>query len=240
VGLLNALHHYRRDYQGLQALAEEACHLELDILKVPIGKQDQYMAAFGGLTVLDIAKDGEVSVRQISMSTSAIADFVANTHIYYTGTERDAKDVLSDQNNAMDQKSSADHAQVAESLHGIKDLGYRILEAVEKGNFDHWGQLLDEHWQKKKKLSAKISLEKVDQIYEVVRTDHHVLGGKIIGAGGGGFFMLYCNRDHQGLERFMAERGMPRLHYTIELEGTKVITQVGNGFLGRRASLAGN
>ncbi|HJV21888.1 MAG TPA: hypothetical protein VJ570_04280 [Holophagaceae bacterium] len=230
VGLLNALHHYRRDYISLQDLAEEACHLELEVLKQPIGKQDQYMASYGGLSVLDIAPDGSVKVRQVPMSTSSIADLVANTHIYYTGTERDAKEVLADQNQAMQQRASSDHRKVADSLHAIKDLGHRILEAIEAGNFDTWGLLLNEHWVQKKRMSDKISLGAVDRIYEEVRRDYHVLGGKIIGAGGGGFLMLYCHRNHQALERFMEERGMARLHYTIELEGTKVITQAGRGF----------
>ncbi|HVV50074.1 MAG TPA: galactokinase [Polyangia bacterium] len=238
VGLLNALHHDRRDYVSLQALAEEACHIELDILKEGIGKQDQYMAAYGGLTVLEIAPDGQVKVRQLRPSSSDVADFVSQTHIYYTGAQRDAREVLADQNVAMQSKDSVDHARVAESLHRIKELGYRILEAIEHGNYDRWGELLDEHWQNKKKLSKKISLGVVDQIYDEVRGRFGVLGGKIIGAGGGGFLMLYCPRQHAALERFMAERGMPRMHYTVEPEGTRVITQVGQGFVGQ--GLAGS
>ena len=231
VGLLNALHHDRRDYVPLQTLAEEACHIELNILKEGIGKQDQYMAAYGGLTVLEIGRDGRVEVRQLAPSSSDIAELVAHTHIYYTGSSRDAKEVLSDQNVAMQKKEGVDHARVADSLHKIKDLGYRILESIETSNYDRWGQLLDEHWQAKKKMSSKISLSVVDEIYDEVRKRFGVLGGKIIGAGGGGFLMLYCPTHHANLERYMAERGMPRMHYTIEAEGTKVISQMGQGFL---------
>ena len=231
VGLLNALHHDRRDYVPLQSLAEEACNIELNILKQPIGKQDQYMATYGGLTVLEIARDGSVAVRQLRPSTSDISDFVAHTHIYYTGSQRDAREVLHDQNMAMQKKESIDHARVADSLNRIKDLGYRILEAIEASNFDRWGELLDEHWQSKKKLSGKISFAKVDRIYDEVRERFGVLGGKIIGAGGGGFLMLYCPRHHAALERFMEEQGMPRMHYTIEPEGTKVVAQMGPGSL---------
>jgi len=238
VGLLNALHHDRRDYVPLQALAEEACHIELDILKQPIGKQDQYMAAYGGLTVLDIAKDGTVAVRQLLPSSSDIAEFVARTHIYYTGAQRDAREVLHDQNVAMQQTSGADHVRVEDSLSRIKDLGYSILEAIETSNYDRWGQLLDEHWQSKKKMSGKISLRKVDEIYDQVRARFGVLGGKIIGAGGGGFLMLYCAAQPKELERFMDQQGMPRMHYTIEPEGTKVVAQMGHGFLSPHRSLA--
>ena len=238
VGLLNALHHDRRDYVPLQALAEEACHIELEILKQPIGKQDQYMAAYGGLSVLDIAKDGTVSVRQLRPSSGDVADFVAHTHIYYTGSQRDAREVLQDQNVAMQKKDSVDHGRVEDSLNRIKDLGYRILEAIEQSNFDRWGELLDEHWQNKKRMSGKISLQKVDTIYDEVRERFGVLGGKIIGAGGGGFLMLYSPQSHAALEKFMEQRGFPRMHYTVEPEGTKVITQLGHGFLAARKSMA--
>lgn len=237
VGLLNALHHDRRDYVPLQSLAEEACHIELNILKQPIGKQDQYMATYGGLTVLDIARDGAVTVRQLRPSSSDIADMVAHTHIYYTGSQRDAREVLHDQNMAMQKKDGTDHARVSDSLHRIKDLGYRILESIEASNFDRWGELLHEHWMSKKKMSSKISLSRVDTVYEEVRERFGVLGGKIIGAGGGGFLMLYCPRHHGALERFMDEQGMPRMHYTVEPEGTKVVAQMGPGALTATRSL---
>lgn len=238
VGLLNALHHDRRDYVPLQQLAEEACRIELDILKQPIGKQDQYMATYGGLTVLEIARDGMVAVRQLRPSSGDIAELVASTHIYYTGSQRDAREVLKDQNVAMQTRDTADHARVADSLHRIKDLGHRILEAIEHSNFDRWGQLLDEHWQNKKRMSAKISLAAVDKIYDEVKERFGVLGGKIVGAGGGGFLMLYAPKQHADLERFMQSRGMPRMHYTVEPEGTKVVAQMGHGFLSQTQSLA--
>ncbi|HET7711182.1 MAG TPA: galactokinase [Thermoanaerobaculia bacterium] len=239
VGLLNALHHDRRDYVPLQSLAEEACRIELEILKQPIGKQDQYMAAYGGLTVLDIARDGTVAVRQLTPSSSAVAEFVANTHIYYTGAQRDAREVLADQNLAMQRPDGTDHARVAESLHRIRDLGHRILEAVEEGEFDRWGLLLDEHWQCKKRLSPKISITAVDQVYDEVRERFGVLGGKIVGAGGGGFLMLYCPKQHVAVERYMASSGMARMHYTIEPEGTKVVAQMGHGYLSPALTAAG-
>lgn len=238
VGLLNALHHDRRDYVPLQALAEEACHIELDILKQPIGKQDQYMATYGGLTVLDIAKDGTVAVRQLRPSSSDISEFVAHTHIYYTGSQRDAREVLHDQNVAMQKKENVNHSRVSDSLHRIKDLGYRILDSIENSNFDQWGQMLHEHWQNKKQLSSKISLGKVDAIYDEVRERYGVLGGKIIGAGGGGFLMLYTPTHHADLERFMEQHGMPRMHYTVEPEGTKVVAQMGQGYMSPRHSMA--
>jgi D-glycero-alpha-D-manno-heptose-7-phosphate kinase len=244
VGLLTALHHFRRDYVPLQMIAEEACRIELDILGKPIGKQDQYMAAFGGMSVLDIARDGTVTVRTVASSPGSLSAFVANTHLYYTGHRRSAVEVLRDQDGAMRQARTAAVAQaeveptasrpatgaaaavVADSLLRIKDLGHRILEAVEAEAYDEWGLLLHEHWCSKKRLSTKVSLDAVDRLYEHVRAEYGVLGGKIVGAGGGGFLMLYCPAGHRRLEEFMLEQGMPRLHYGIEFEGARVVANM--------------
>lgn len=229
VGLLNALHHYRRDYISLDKLAEEACHIELEVLRKPIGKQDQYMAAFGGLSALEISREGSVEVRSVELGSSSIAALIANTHIYYTGVERNALSVLAEQNSAMESKERVDHARIASSLHQIKEIGWRIMEAIETENFDAWGLLLDVHWRNKKQLSSKISFSKVDYLYEHVKAEYSVLGGKVIGAGGGGFLMLYCPTQHKRLEAFMLSNGMPRLHYDIEREGSKVLVNFSNG-----------
>jgi D-glycero-alpha-D-manno-heptose-7-phosphate kinase len=225
VGLLQALHHYRRDFVSLHQLAEEACHIELNVLKKPIGKQDQYMAAFGGLTKLEIARDGHVQVRQVQLRASAVAEFVNHSHIYYTGLKRHAPGVLLDQHRAMT-GHSPQRTAVESALNGIKELGYRILEAVESENFDDWGCLLHEHWEHKKRLSDKISVSVCDEIYDVARQRFGVLGGKIIGAGGGGFLMLFCPKNGQQLEDFMASQGMPRLYYSVEREGSKAVANV--------------
>jgi len=226
VGLLNALHHYRRDYVSLKKLAEEACHIELDVLKKGIGKQDQYMATFGGLTVLEIRTDGYVKVRSVELGSGSMASLVANAHVYYTGLRRSAEEMLKDQNMAMLSKANPQYEQVNESLCQIKELGYKTLDVIEQENFDQWGLLLDEHWQYKKRLSSKISLSAVDELYELVKKKYGVLGGKILGAGGGGFLLLYCPKEHKKLEHYMLSLGMPRLHYTVEMEGSKVIANM--------------
>lgn len=225
VGLLLALHQYRRDYVSMGVLAEEACFIELNILKKPIGKQDQYMAAHGGLTVLEIMHNGEVNVRQASLRESAVSDLVSHTHIYYTGLIRSAPEVLARQDAAMN-GGSAERGAIENSLNGIKELGYRILEAVESENFDRWGCLLHEHWEHKKRMSDRISVSVWDEIYDEVRVRFGVLGGKIVGAGGGGFLMLYCPKDGRRLEDFMMSRGMPRLYYYVEREGSKVVANM--------------
>jgi len=226
IGLLSALHAYRRDFISLQALAEEACHIELNILKKGIGKQDQYMAAFGGLTVLDISDNGHVDVRNVMLRESAISTLINHTHLYYTGRVRDTLDVLKHQNHAM-KSTGKDRERVESSLLSIKDWGYKILDAIEHEDFDTWGLALHEHWQQKKMMSREVTHSTIDDVYDVVRKKYGVLGGKIVGAGGGGFLMLYTPyQNGKGLEDFMYKLGMPRLYYYLEREGSKVVANV--------------
>ena len=230
VGLLTALRAQKRDFAPLQEVAEEACDIELNVLKKGIGKQDQYMATFGGLTQLDIANDGTVKVTEVDLGESALSDLVGNTHIYYTGTRRGAEEVLKEQDEAM--KTAVPKVQgggsntVQNSLDAIKDLGYRILDQIKAQNFDEFGLSLHEHWMNKRRMSAKISSDGWDRLYDEVRAEHNVLGGKIIGAGGGGFLMLYCAKNPAGLEAYMAERGMPRIQYGVDFEGSTVVSNM--------------
>ena len=223
VSFLAALHALNGDIPDRQALAEEACKLEIDVLAKGIGKQDQYMAAFGGLTTLDIAPDGRVSVSKILLPAELEQAFIDQTHIYYTGLRRDASVILTEQNRAMSGNDAARHDQVAESLGAIKALGYRIRDAWIAGDLDGWGHMLHEHWLSKKRLSAKISWPAVDQLYDHVRAEHGVLGGKVIGAGGGGFLMLFKPGDGAELEAYMADQNMPRLHYGVDRLGVQVL-----------------
>lgn len=223
VGLLMALHTFRKDYVSLQELAEEACEIELDILQKGIGKQDQYMAAYGGLTALEIDRRGKVKVRQLSLSSWAISELISNCHIYFLHKKRDAMEMLKDQNRAMSASRSGSRARVEESLLHIKDIGYRVLKSVEREDFDTFGNLMDEHWQHKKRLSKRITYGSVDALYDLVKKRFGVLGGKIIGAGGGGFLMLYCRKKSRELTEYMARNGYPRLHYNLEFQGTQVL-----------------
>jgi D-glycero-alpha-D-manno-heptose-7-phosphate kinase len=210
-------------------LAEEACDLEINALSRGIGKQDQFMAAFGGLTTLTIAPDGAVRTQAVAIDAEIERAFIAHTHIYYTGLRRDAAVVLSDQNHAMADSASLRHQQVSDSLDQIKELGHRILHAWTSGDLSGWGRMLDEHWQQKKRLGSRISWPGIDALYDAVRARHGVTGGKVIGAGGGGFLMLFCERDGIELQSFMAEEGLPRLDYAIDRCGTKVVYQGGDG-----------
>jgi D-glycero-alpha-D-manno-heptose-7-phosphate kinase len=223
VGFLNALHALKGDKPSAQDLAEEACTLEIQTLQKGIGKQDQYMAAFGGLTTLDIAPDGRVEVGQVEIPVELEAAFLSQTHIYYTGLRRDAAVILSDQNSAMQSDASPLRGQVDESLTFIKDLGYRIRDAWKAGDIDAWGRMLDEQWRQKKRLSSKISWPHIDQLYDHVKGAFGVTGGKVIGAGGGGFLMLFCPGNGRALEDYMTGQQMPRLHYGIDRHGSRVL-----------------
>lgn len=222
VGFLRALHALKGNVPDRQALAEEACDLEINVLQKGIGKQDQYMAAFGGLTTLDIAADGRVQVGAVDLAPEIEAAFIASTHIYYTGLRRDAAVILDDQNSAM-LGGGEKQRQAAQSLGAIRDLGYRIRDAWIAGDLDGWGRMLHEHWLSKRQLSSKISWPHIDQLYDHVRASLGVTGGKVIGAGGGGFLMLFKPGDGAELEAYMASQNMPRLRYGIDRGGTQVL-----------------
>jgi D-glycero-alpha-D-manno-heptose-7-phosphate kinase len=223
VGLLNSIRAYRGKPAHFEDLAAEACRIELDVLGKPIGKQDQYMAAAGGVTELRIKPNGEVTVARIALPDHAIDEFTANAHLYYTNVQRTTTEILSEQAQSLKAAKSA----VEENLLKIREIGYKIGDAIREGDFDRFGTLTHEHWLAKKELSPSVTLSEADRLYEYVRTEYGVLGGKIVGAGGGGFLMLYCpQKDSRRLTKFMHEQGMTRLSYRAEFEGSRVITNV--------------
>jgi len=224
VGLLNALHTMKREYISLQGLAEEACHLEIDVLRKPIGKQDQYMAAFGGLRVLEIEKDGTVHVGKASISEGTIDDLNMNLLMFYTKTSRSADEILSEQSKGAKEEKK----DVVESMHYIKEIGYKILEAVKSSNLTDVGLLFDKHWQYKKRISAKMSNSRFDEIYRIAK-ENGALGGKISGAGGGGFFAFYVEANHTKFRETMRKLGLREMRYRFDFEGTKVLANFMDG-----------
>lgn len=224
VGLLNALHTMKREYIPLQELAEEACDLEINRLGEPIGKQDQYMAAFGGLTVLDIKKDGNVFVRIAKLDDSSLDDLNRNLLMFYTSTTRSADKILSEQSKGIKEEKK----NIVENMHYIKEIGYKILEAVESGNITDVGLLFDKHWMYKKMMSPKISNPQFDEIYEIAK-QNGALGGKITGAGGGGFFLFYIEENHSKLREAMKKLSLKEMRYRFDLEGTKVLVNFMEG-----------
>jgi len=222
VGLLNAIRGYLVRPADFAQLAEEACEIEIDVLHKPIGKQDPYMAAFGGLTELRIAQDGCVEVERVALPGYAISELVSKTHLYYTNVQRPAVEILGEERAALERGDR----NVRDTLCQMLEIGLQIGRAVRACDFDRFGSLLHEHWTLKKKLSSKVALEPIEALYERVRNEFGVLGGKIAGAGGGGFLMLYCPSEGDRLTEFMQSRGMARLTYDAEFEGSRILTNV--------------
>jgi len=224
VGLLNALHNMKKEYIPLQVLAEEACDLEINRLGKPIGKQDQYMAAFGGLKVLDIKKDGTVHIRTAKLDDSTMDDLNRNLLMFFTGTSRSADKILFQQS----QGAKEEKKNVIESMHYIKEIGYKILEAVESSNITDVGLLFDKHWHYKKKISADMSNPLFDEIYEIAKKKG-ALGGKISGAGGGGFFLFYVEENQSKFREAMKKLNLREMRYRFDSEGTKVLVNFMDG-----------
>src|SRR5712664_929148 len=221
VGLLNALHTLLQDQATSLKLAEEACHIELEVLKKPIGKQDQYMAAFGGLTTLDIKPDGRVCVTRLELDVDLVESLEHNILMFYTNEMRDATAILKKQDEATRTKDRS----VVSSLCEIKDIGLEIRDAISKGNLQRFGELLDVHWQSKKRLSEGISNPQIDAWYELAK-QNGAIGGKISGAGGGGFLMLYCEENKARLREAMRGAGLRELKFRFDFEGSKVVFDV--------------
>jgi len=221
VGLLHGLHVLKRDYVSLQTLAEEACRIELDILKKPIGKQDQYLSALGGFLVLEIESDGTVHVRRAKISDQTLDQLNANILFFYTGISRSADEILLHQSTA----AQRDDSSVVETLHRIKEIGREILRSIEEGDLNRFGRLLHEHWTVKKNLSPKVSDSRIDRLYNIAR-NCGALGGKIMGAGGGGFFMFYIKEGHQRLRDAMKKENLREMRYSFDFEGTKLLSNL--------------
>jgi len=221
VGLLSALRTLLQKPVGPQDLAEEACHIELDVLEKPIGKQDQYMAAFGGLTCLWIDRDGTVEVERLALSTDLVNALERNIMLFYTHSTRDATAILEKQNDA----TLRNDPQVVTNLTEIKDIGLDIRKTILAGRLRAFGELLDAHWQCKKGLSRGITNPQIDEWYELAK-NNGAIGGKISGAGGGGFLMLYCEEHKQRLREAMGRAGLRELQFRIEFEGSKVVFDI--------------
>jgi len=222
VALLTALHSVKRETIPSHDLAEQACHIEISLAGHPVGKHDQYMATFGGITCLDFKEDGRVDVTPLEFPVSTLEELSANVLLFYTGMNRSSTEILGQQCQHCENGNST----VLDSLHRTKELGYRIKEALAGGDLEGFGRLLDEHWQNKKKRSAKISDGKIDEWYCLARKKG-ALGGKIMGAGGGGFFMFYCPSRHKAkMREALTAAGLREMRYDFDFEGAKVLVNM--------------
>ena len=217
--LLKALHTSKKSLVSPAELAEQACDIELNKLGEPIGKQDQYIAAVGGITAFTFHKDGRVEYRPARISEETLFNLEDNLLLFFTGYSRSASAILKDQN----EKSKANDQAMLDNMHFTKELGYKSLECLETGNLDEFARLMDVHWQRKKIRSAGMSNPVINDWYDHAMSNG-ALGGKLIGAGGGGFLMFYAG-DKKKLRHAMREKGLQEVRFRFDFVGTKVVAQ---------------
>ncbi len=217
--LLKALHTDTKNLVHSQELAEQACHIELDLLKEPIGKQDQYIAAYGGLTCFRFLPNDQVEAWPLRIDTDTLYSLEDNLLLFFTGYTRSAGEILKEQ----DQRSKENDREMMSNLHFVKDLGRESKEALESGDLERFADLMNVHWDYKKQRSPGMSNSQINQWYEIARSNG-ALGGKLIGAGGGGFLMFYAH-DKVCLRRAMRESGLQEVRFRFDFEGTKVLVQ---------------
>lgn len=215
--LLKALHAYKKSLIHPSELAEQACHIELDRLGEPIGKQDQYIAAYGGLTCFEFQKDGQVKAWPLKIATDTLYSLEDNLLLFFTGYSRSASSILKEQ----DVKSKEKDQSMIDNLHFIKDLGLQSKIALEKGHLNEFAELMNVHWQHKKKRSGNMSNSDIDEWYELA-LQNGALGGKMIGAGGGGFLMFYAE-DQMKLRHAMRTAGLTEVRFRFDFQGTEVL-----------------
>jgi D-glycero-alpha-D-manno-heptose-7-phosphate kinase len=215
--LLKALHTHKKNLIHPRDLAEQACHIEIDLLREPIGKQDQYIAAFGGITCFQFLPNGQVEAWPLRLSSETLYNLEDNLLLFFTGYSRSASSILKEQ----DDKSKQSDQAMVENLHFIKELGYQSKEALENGDLTRFAELMNVHWEWKKQRSGGMSNPDINRWYDLAR-GHGALGGKLIGAGGGGFLMFYAE-DKARLRRAMGETGLREVRFRFDFEGTKVV-----------------
>jgi len=216
--LLKSLHAYQRNLIHPKQLAEQACDIEINKLGEPIGKQDQYIAAYGGITCFEFKKSS-VKAYPLKIDKEILYDLEDNLLLFFTGYTRSASGILKEQHH----KSKANDKDMIENLHFVKQLGIESKKALEKGDLKKFGELMNVHWEHKKKRSGVMSNEKINHWYDLA-LKNGALGGKLIGAGGGGFLMFYAIDDVK-LRRAMTAQGLEEVRFRFDFEGTKVMTQ---------------
>jgi D-glycero-alpha-D-manno-heptose-7-phosphate kinase len=219
VGLLRALYAFKREHVVTSALAEEACHVEIDCLGRAVGKQDQYIAAFGGLTCLEFRPGGRVDVAPLRISNRTLHDLEERLLLFFTGYARDAEAMLQDQRSRSERD---DHAML-ENLHAIACIGRQVRECLESGDTRGFGALMHEHWERKRVRTAGMSTSAIDRWYEAGRANG-AIGGKLVGAGAGGFLVFYAE-DPPMLRAAMQREGLRELRFGFDFDGSTVIVR---------------
>jgi D-glycero-alpha-D-manno-heptose-7-phosphate kinase len=217
--LLKALHTLKKNLVHPQQLAEDACHIELDLLQEPIGKQDQYIAAYGGVTCFEFNKDGSVKAYPLNIDKETLYNLEDNLLLFFTGYSRSASAILKEQ----DDKTKGNNDDMLKNLNFIKELGFKSKNALEEGNLHAFAELMNVHWEHKKRRSNSMSNTEIDDWYKLA-LENGAIGGKMIGAGGGGFLMFYAENKMQ-LRKAMHEAGLHEVRFRFDFMGTHVVTQ---------------
>jgi D-glycero-alpha-D-manno-heptose-7-phosphate kinase len=215
--LLKALYAHRKRSLHPAEVAEMACHVEIDRLGEPIGKQDQYIAAYGGLTCFNFNRDDTVQAKPLAVTMDTLFDLEDNLLLFFTGFSRSAGSILQEQ----DSRSQKHDEAMLKNLHFVKALGYRSKEALEAGDAHKFGELMHEHWQHKKSRSSSMSNSHIDDWY-ALGMKNGAVGGKLVGAGGGGCLMFYAS-DRNKLRHIMRRAGLEEVRFRFDFEGTKVV-----------------
>jgi D-glycero-alpha-D-manno-heptose-7-phosphate kinase len=219
VALLNGLHAFRRESVPAEQLAREACHLEIEVNGEPIGKQDQYIAAYGGISAMTFHPDGRVEVERLDLRDEVIDELENRLVVFYSGVERAASSVLAQQASAIVENRDA----AMERMHRIKALGRRTKDILLAGDLDAYGELLHEHWMQKRRLAASMTDGLIDGHYEAARSAG-ALGGKLMGAGGGGFFMFYVRpAERRRVHEALIGRGLRPLRFRFDFDGARIM-----------------
>src|SRR4029453_18313227 len=218
-GLLKALHALRKNLVHPSELAEQACCIELEKLREPIGKQDQYIAAYGGITCFRFLPDGRVGASPLKIPEETLLELEDNLLLFFTGYARSASKILKEQ----DDKSKQADKSIIKNLHFVKELGQQSQAALQSDNLDEFARLMDVHWQRKKERSPSMSNQEINVWYDCAMANG-ALGGKIIGAGGGGFLMFYA-KDKARLRHAIREKGLTEVRFRFDFEGTKILNQ---------------
>lgn len=219
VALLKGLNLMLHRFISVQELAEEACKIEIDLIGKPIGKQDQYATAFGGIIQMEIDRLGKVLVTPLDLDHEVVTELENRLMMFSTNIQRDANEILAEQS----QKAQIDEKVTTEAMHHIKEIGYAVRNSLLVGDIDNFGELLHEHWLTKKKISNKMSNSQIDKWYEL-GMQNGAIGGKIMGAGGGGL-ILFCvrNGNRKQLRKAMESAGMKYMDFRFDFEGCKTL-----------------
>lgn len=221
VGLLSALHAHQKVVKTPEEIAEEACDIAQNRLHEPSGKQDEYTASLGGLRAYEVDRDGGVTSTPLKMDEDIVAELEYGTMMFYTGIKRSASEILGKQQ----EKVSEAGGDAVERMHRIKSIGLESRKALEAGDLKRFGELLDEHWQTKKEVTDGMSNRAIDSWYSAAK-ENGAIGGKLVGAGGGGFLMLYCEDGRRNVRAALAAKGLVEHRFRFVFEGSKVIYNV--------------